>query len=89
MGGSMNLMLLDIEEYKELLRVKTEHELLINALFDGARLDYTGKDLSFDMDAICVMLKAMELGDYSGVVQELQRQKAERDAAKEASNGNV
>ena len=89
MGRRMNeqeqVMLISTEEYRELIRVKTEYELLIVALFDGARLDYTGKDLNFDDDAICVMLKAMESDDYSGVVHELQREKAE----KEALDGNV
>lgn len=81
------MVLIQTEEYRTLIRIKTEHELLINALLDGARLDYTGKDLSFDGDAICVMLKAMEPDDYTGVLQELQRQKAA--IVKEASNGNV
>lgn len=92
MGGSMNelenlenMVLINTLDFKTLIKIKTEHELLISALFEGAKLNYSGKELSFDDEAICVMLKAMQPDDYTGVLQELQQAKA----AKEAANGNV
>ena len=50
--------------------------LLADAIFNAARLNYSGKKLAFDDDEICTVLRAMFPDDYDGVLANLQALKA-------------
>lgn len=64
----------------ESMRVLTRNELrlsiLTDAIFNAARLNYSGKKLAFDDDEICTVLRAMYPDDYDGVLANLQALKA-------------
>lgn len=69
----------------ESMRISTRNELrlsiLTDAIFNAARLNYSGKKLAFDDDELCTVLRAMYPDDYDGVLANLQALKA--DAAKD------
>ena len=46
--------------------------ILADAIFNAARLNYSGKKLAFDDDEICTVLRAMFPDDYDGVLANLQ-----------------
>lgn len=46
--------------------------ILTDAIFNAARLNYSGKKLAFDDDEICTVLRAMFPDDYDGVLANLQ-----------------
>ena len=46
--------------------------ILTDAIFNAARLNYSGKKLAFDDDEICTVLRAMFPDDYDGVLSNLQ-----------------
>ena len=46
--------------------------ILTDAIFNTARLNYSGKKLAFDDDEICTVLRAMFPDDYDGVLANLQ-----------------
>ncbi len=50
--------------------------ILTDAIFNAARLNYSGKKLAFDDDEICTVLRAMYPDDYDGVLANLQALKA-------------
>lgn len=50
--------------------------ILTEAIFNAARLNYSGKKLAFDDDEICTVLRAMYPDDYDGVLANLQALKA-------------
>ena len=50
--------------------------ILSDAIFNAARLNYSGKKLAFDDDEICTVLRAMFPDDYDGVLANLQALKA-------------
>ena len=50
--------------------------ILTDAIFNAARLNYSGKKLAFDDDEICTVLRAMFPDDYDGVLANLQALKA-------------
>ena len=54
--------------------------ILTDAIFNAARLNYSGEKLAFDDDELCTVLRAMYPDDYDGVLANLQALKA--DAAK-------
>lgn len=50
--------------------------ILTRAIFNSARLNYSGEKLAFDDDELCAILRAMYPGDYNGVLANLQAPKA-------------
>ena len=72
-------------ELFEVVRNDARNELrlsiLTDAIFNSARLNYSGKKLAFDDDEICTVLRAMFPDDYDGVLANLQALKsgAEKD----------
>ena len=46
--------------------------ILTDAIFNAARLNYSGKKLAFDDDELCTVLRAMFPDDYDGVLANLQ-----------------
>ena len=50
--------------------------ILADAIFNAARLNYSGKKLAFDDDELCTVLRAMFPDDYDGVLANLQALKA-------------
>lgn len=50
--------------------------ILTDAIFNAARLNYSGKKLAFDDDEICTVLRAMFPDDYDGVLANLQSLKS-------------
>lgn len=50
--------------------------ILTDAIFNAARLNYSGKKLAFDDDEICTVLRAMYPDDYDGVLANLQALKS-------------
>ena len=50
--------------------------ILTDAIFNAARLNYSGKKLAFDDDDLCTVLRAMFPDDYDGVLANLQALKA-------------
>ena len=67
-------------ELMEVVRNGVRNELrlsiLTDAIFNAARLNYSGKKLAFDDDEICTVLRAMFPDDYDGVLANLQALKA-------------
>lgn len=55
--------------------------ILTDAIFNAARLNYSGEKLAFDDDELCAVLRAMYPDDYDGVLANLQALKA--NAAKD------
>lgn len=51
-----------------------------DAIFNAARLNYSGEKLAFDDDELCTVLRAMYPDDYDGVLGNLQALKAEEEA---------
>lgn len=50
--------------------------ILTDAIFNAARLNYSGKKLAFDDDEICAVLRVLFPDDYDGVLANLQALKA-------------
>lgn len=50
--------------------------ILTDAIFNAARLNYSGTKLAFDDDELCAVLRAMYTDDYDGVLANLQALKA-------------
>ena len=55
---------------------KLRLSIMVDAIFNAARLNYSGKKLAFDDDEICTVLRAMFPDDYDGVLANLQALKA-------------
>ena len=60
---------------------KLRLSILVDAIFDAARLNYSGKKLAFDDDELCTVLRVLLPDDYDGVLANLQALKsgAEKD----------
>lgn len=67
-------------ELFEVVRNGARNELrlsiLTDAIFNAARLNYSGQKLAFDDDELCTVLRAMFPDDYDGVLANLQALKA-------------
>ena len=50
--------------------------ILTDAIFNAARLNYSGTKLAFDDDELCTVLRVMYPDDYDGVLANLQALKA-------------
>ena len=55
---------------------KLRLSIMVDAIFNAARLNYSGKKLAFDDDELCTVLRAMFPDDYDGVLANLQALKA-------------
>ena len=55
---------------------KLRLSIMVDAIFNAARLNYSGKKLAFDDDEICTVLRAMFPDDYDGVLANLQALKS-------------
>lgn len=55
---------------------KLRLSILVDAIFNAARLNYNGKKLAFDDDEICTVLRVLFPDDYDGVLANLQALKA-------------
>lgn len=53
--------------------------ILIDAIFNAARLNYSGEKLAFDDDELCTVLRAMFLDDYNCVLANLQSLKVDAE----------
>lgn len=51
--------------------------ILTRAIFNAARLNYSGAKLAFDDDELCAVLRAMYPDDYDGMLANLQALKAD------------
>lgn len=51
-------------------------DILTNAIFNSARLNYSGEKLAFDDDELCTVLRAMYPDDYDSALANLQALKA-------------
>ena len=67
-------------ELMECVRNGARNELrlsiLTDAIFNAARLNYSGKKLAFDDDELCTVLRVLFPDDYDGVLANLQALKA-------------
>ncbi len=67
-------------ELFEVVRNDARNELrlsiLTDAIFNAARLNYSGKKLAVDDEDLCTVLRAMFPDDYDGVLANLQALKA-------------
>ena len=50
--------------------------ILTDAIFNAARLNYSGTKLAFDGDELCTVLRVLFPDDYDGVLANLQALKA-------------
>lgn len=57
--------------------------ILTGAIFNAARLNYSGKKLAFDEDELCTVLRAMYPDDYDRVLANLKALKLKAGAAKD------
>ena len=55
---------------------KLRLSIMVDAIFNAARLNYSGKKLAFDDDELCTVLRAMFPDDYDGVLANLQALKS-------------
>lgn len=51
---------------------KLRLSILVDAIFNAARLNYSGKKLAFDDDELCTVLRVLVPDDYDGVLANLQ-----------------
>lgn len=66
-------------ELLEGVRNELRLSILTDAIFNAARLNYSGEKLAFDEDELCTVLRAMYPDDYNGVLANLQVLKSEED----------
>lgn len=57
--------------------------ILTDAIFNAARLNYSGKKLAFDDDELCTVLRAMYPDDYDRVLANLKALELKASAAKD------
>lgn len=84
MGGIMDefgTITISAEEYRTLVAVKVQHEMLLNALYGSAGLNWKKNGLKYDEDIINPVLSAMDYDDYISCLSALKD--------KEAEDGNV
>lgn len=67
---------LTCEDIRAAVRNELRLSILTDAIFNAARLNYSGKKLAFDDDELCTVLRAMFPDDYDGVLANLQALKS-------------
>lgn len=68
---------ISMDEYKSFIETATKHEMMVNAIFDVARLHYSGNKLSFYDDTLDNVLMVLEHDSYTARLHELQAEKEE------------
>jgi hypothetical protein len=66
-----------VEEYKHLVEKAQKLDLMVDAIFDEATLNYNGERLSFYSDPLDTMLKVLEHDTYTTRLHELQAKNEE------------
>lgn len=64
-------------------RSELRHSILTDAIFNAARLNYSGTKLAFDDDELCTVLRAMYPDDYDRVLANLKALELKASAAKD------
>lgn len=62
---------ISLEDYNQILWKSKMFDLLKDALFENATLDYSGKSLAFDGNRIDVLLCGIDYFNYESKIQEL------------------
>lgn len=65
-----------LERVRNDARNELRLSILTDAIFNSARLNYSGKKLAFDDDELCTVLRALFPDDYDGLLANLQALKA-------------
>ena len=65
-----------LENVRNGARNELRLSILTDAIFNAARLNYSGTKLAFDDDEICTVLRVLFPDDYDGVLANLQALKA-------------
>lgn len=85
MGGRImeeyGTITISTEEYKALIATKIQHEMLMNALFGSASLNWKKNGLKYDEDILNPVISAMDYDDYISCLSAMKE--------KEAEDGNV
>ena len=68
---------ISLEDYKSFIEKPTKHEMMVNAIFDVARLHYSGNKLSFYDDTLDNVLMVLEHDTYTARLHELQAKEEE------------
>ena len=55
---------------------KLRLSIMVDAIFNAARLNYSGTKLAFDDDELCTVLRVLFPDDYDGVLANLQALKS-------------
>ena len=71
-----------LHRYEDLVTKEGEHEALMSVLLETAKLDYRGKDLTFDDDVVKAAVKRSNSYFYNSTLQRLH----EAAKAKEEAN---
>lgn len=86
MGGRImeeyGTITISAEEYKALIATKIQHEMLMNALFGSASLNWKKDGLKYDEDILNPVISAMDYDDYISCLSAMKEKK-------EAEDGNV
>lgn len=72
----IELAVLENREYSNLVRTDEKYSLLVESIFNNARLGYDGETLTFDTGAIDILMKTFEAYSYS---KHLERLKSEKE----------
>ena len=79
-------VVVNVEEYIDLIRDKKALEAIEQILFEKAELSWDGKRLRFDDESLCHVLSALSRGRYYGTLCTLQMKKAREEKNKDAEN---
>lgn len=69
-------VMFELKDVCALARNELRLDILWRALFNNARLNYSGEKLAFDDDELCAVLRAMFPDDYDAVLSDLQERKS-------------
>lgn len=67
--------IINLEEYNELIEIRTKYSTILEAIFKNAELNYGEYGLNFDCDDICTIVKYLEPGQYEKKLIELKEDK--------------
>lgn len=68
---------ISLDEFTSLLETAIKHELMVDAIFDAASLNYSSSGLYFSADSLDHTLKMVEHDTYTARLHELQAKKEE------------
>lgn len=78
---------LPLKDYNELLNKTRTFEAFMTALYNSAKLDYTGNDLKFDSDIVGAFIHCFDPIDYKERLHHLQKIQEMEFAAKTQGKG--